>query len=153
RRPQEDLVARRFAQRAVDAEHGDLDHVARLGLLGQQDAVLRVEAADGAAAALAEGQVDLAVDPDFAVVVHRGAEPDDGVGDGLAVDLFGKGDPDAVPAPAVAAGAAGVLERLGLEHLPFRIVKGAMGLGLDLVLPGPGAGGHLVVAPRALDGL
>src|SRR5262249_45611592 len=125
---QEDLVARRIAQRTVDAQDGDLEDLARLdvvrnrylllalrdGLVSEGDAVDLVETTDGAAAALAEGQVDFAVDPPPAVVVHDGLEPHRPAAERLAIDGGGNGDLRAIPAEAILAGAATLLQRLRL---------------------------------------
>src|SRR5262249_19077746 len=97
---EEDVVARRVAERRVDAEHRNLDLLARFGALRQQHLVGRVEARDRPAPALAERQVDLAVDPHLAVIVHRGAEPDLAAGHVHAVDLLRDRDLDPVPAHA-----------------------------------------------------
>src|SRR5262249_43081058 len=122
-RPEEDEIPRRVAERAVDRQDRDLERLPRLRAVGQLDPGGRGAAADGAAAALAEGQVDLAVHPDLAVIVHRGPEPDRGARDVLAVDLLGDGHLDAVPGHAELARAVGLFEqRRILDRFPLGVV-------------------------------
>lgn len=117
----------------------------------QADAVGGVEAADRAASRLAKGQVDGAVDPDLAVVVHRGLEPDRPAAEVLAADPVGNGDLDAVPGKGILAGTAAFLEGFRLDHLPLGIVERAVGLRFDLVLFRAHAGLDEVKAPLSLN--
>src|SRR5205807_1523499 len=138
RRPQEDEVARRIAERRIDAKDGNLELFAGFGVAGsrllllgllvsrdgellQANTVARVETADGAAAALAERQVDLAVNPDLAVVVHDGLEPHRPALERLVADFLGDGHLDAIPAPAVSTDAATLAEAFRLEDFPLGI--------------------------------
>src|SRR5438046_1993955 len=79
-------------QRAVHRQDGDYVASAGRGLAANGDALLGVDADDDAG-----GAVDLAVDPDLAVVVDVRLEQDRRAGEVDAVDAGGQLDGDAVP--------------------------------------------------------
>src|SRR5439155_24118769 len=119
---QKNEVARRIAERRINAEHGDLEYVSWLWIVRnphefaalvflaldplQPDPIPRIEARDRAAAALAERQVDGAVHPDLAVVIHRGLKPNRTACEFFTAHRLRDRHVDAIPAPAVLAGAA-----------------------------------------------
>ena len=117
-----DVVVRRGGDRAVDAEHGDLEAVARPRVAREHDAVGRVEAADDLAAGVAERDRQRAVDPHLGVVVDGDLEDDGGAGRVEVADALGDRDAGAVPVEAHAALREPALRVGGREGLPARVV-------------------------------
>src|SRR3954467_3564166 len=76
RLPEEHRVRGRQRDRPVDAEDRDLEFIAWLHALAQNDAVRHVEALDRRGAWPSRGARQLAVDPDFRVVVDGKGEND-----------------------------------------------------------------------------
>ena len=85
-------------------------------------------------AGLAEHERQLAVDPDFRVVVDDDLEDDGRAGRVERADLLRDRHVDAVPAERESAMRASCLEALRLDHRPARVVKGGdTGMRLDVV--------------------
>src|SRR6476661_3837716 len=71
---EKDEIYRRHRDRPVDAEDRDLELVARLDCLGEDDAIGHVEALDGGRAGVAGAARHLAIDPHLRIIVDVGRE-------------------------------------------------------------------------------
>ena len=114
RRAHPDEVGGRVGERPVDAEHRELDLLARAGRRAPSTTRFgRVAALDRQAARSGRARRQLAVDPDLGVVVDHVSNTTVDAGRIEGADLLGHGDVDAVPVEGEPARGAARLERGG----------------------------------------
>src|SRR5271163_3783798 len=101
-----DEIRRRDRDRSVDAEHRDLEFVARFDRICEYDAIGHVEALDRGWARIAAAARHLAVDPDLRVIVHIGGEHRLGARRLEVADLCRNGQVGAIPDERHLAGTA-----------------------------------------------
>src|SRR5258705_5044554 len=120
--PERDGIGRRQRTGSVDREDGDLEPIARLHALAEHHAVGHVETLDGRGTWPSDGARQLAVDPDFRIVVHddrnhgtraRGVE---------VADLCGDRQSGTEPRHEEVPAAASIEQALWLNRRPRRIV-------------------------------
>jgi hypothetical protein len=123
RRADPDVVGGRVRERAVDAEHGELELLPGLYAVREDHAIGGAVPLDHRAAALAERIVQIAVEPDLGVIVDHDLEHEGRAGRIERADALGDGDVDPIPVEGDSPGRAPPLERGRIEHLPARIVE------------------------------
>ena len=135
-RPHPDEVPRRIRDRTVDAEHRQLEPLARPDVAPEDDAVRRVEALDQLAPGLSEHDGQPPVHPDFGVVVHHDIEHDRGAGRIERADAIRDGDLRPIPVEAQTPMPLARLELGRAQHRPSRVVEvGRAGVRRDVVRP------------------
>ena len=92
-----DVVGRRVGDRAVHAEHGHLNLLARPCVVREYDTIRCAPARHHGAAHLAVAAADFAVHPDLGVVIEPRLEPDSLAGDAHAADRLGERQRQAIP--------------------------------------------------------